>query len=141
MTIAYSSVYGNTRQAALELADALKARGQEVSVFDLARDDMSEAVENAFRYDRLVLASITYAGSIFPHMSTFLHTLAEHAYQNRRVALVEAGSWAPMAAKVMRSQLEAMKDIDICENVVTVKGAVNDETRAQIEALAEELAR
>lgn len=141
VTIAYSSVYGNTRQAALELADALKARGQEVSVFDLARDDMSEAVEDAFRYDRLVLASITYAGSIFPHMSTFLHTLAEHAYQNRRVALVEAGSWAPMAAKVMRSQLEAMKDIDICENVVTVKGAVNDETRAQIEALAEELAR
>ena len=88
-----------------------------------------------------MLASITYAGDIFPHMSTFLHTLAEHAYQNRRVALVEAGSWAPMAAKVMRSQLEAMKDIDICENIVTVKGAVNDETRAQIEALAEELAR
>ena len=141
VTIAYSSVYGHTKAAALELADALEKRGQTVSTFDLARDDMSEAVESAFQYDRLVLASITYAGGIFPHMSTFIHTLAEHAYQNRKVALVESGTWAPMAAKVMRAELEGMKGIDIAESVVTVRGAVDDSAHAQIEALADELSR
>lgn len=140
VTIAYSSVYGNTRAAALALADALKGRGVAVSTFDLARDDMAKAVEDAFRYDRLVLASITYAGSIFPHMSTFIHTLAEHAYQNRRVALIESGSWAPMAAKVMRAELEQMKGIEVADTVVTVRGALDDASRAQIEALADELA-
>lgn len=140
VTIAYSSVYGNTRAAALALANALKGRGVAVSTFDLARDDMAKAVEDAFRYDRLVLASITYAGSIFPHMSTFIHTLAEHAYQNRRVALIESGSWAPTAAKVMRAELEQMKGIEIADTVVTVRGALDDASRAQIEALADELA-
>ncbi len=140
VTIAYSSVYGNTRAAALALADALKGRGVVVSTFDLARDDMAKAVEDAFRYDRLVLASITYAGSIFPHMSTFIHTLAEHAYQNRRVALIESGSWAPTAAKVMRAELEQMKGIEVADTVVTVRGALDDASRAQIEALADELA-
>ena len=140
VTIAYSSVYGNTRAAALALADALKGRGVAASTFDLARDDMAKAVEDAFRYDRLVLASITYAGSIFPHMSTFIHTLAEHAYQNRRVALIESGSWAPMAAKVMRAELEQMKGIEVADTVVTVRGALDDASRAQIEALADELA-
>ena len=140
VTIAYSSVYGNTRAAALALADALKGRGVAVSTFDLARDDMAKAVEDAFRYDRLVLASITYAGSIFPHMSTFIHTLAEHAYQNRRVALIESGSWAPTAAKVMRAELEQMKGIEVADTVVTVRGALDDASRAQIEALADELA-
>ena len=141
VTIAYASVYGNTRQAAEELARALEKRGNKVSLFDLARDDMAEAVEDAFRYDRLVLASVTYNGGIFPFMSTFIHTLAEHTYQKRTVALVEAGSWAPTAAKVMRSQLEQMSDITVAENVVTVRGAVDDAARAQIEALADELTK
>ncbi len=141
VTIAYASVYGNTKQAAEELAAALEAKGQKVSLFDLARDDMAEAVEDAFRYDRLVLASVTYAGGIFPFMSTFIHTLAEHDYQKRTVALVESGMWAPAAAKVMRGELEQMKDIKIAENTVTVRGALNDDSRAQIEALAEELSK
>ena len=141
VTIAYSSVYGHTRNAALALAEALEKRGQTVAVFDLARDDMAEAVESAFQYDRLVLASVTYAGGIFPHMSTFIHTLAEHAYQRRTVALVESGTWAPMAAKVMRGELEGMKDIAVAENVVTVRGALDDASRAQIEALADELSK
>ena len=141
VTIAYSSVYGHTRDAAQALAEALEKRGQTVAVFDLARDDMAEAVESAFQYDRLVLASITYAGGIFPHMSTFIHTLAEHAYQRRTVALVESGTWAPMAAKVMRGELEGMKDIAVAENVVTVRGALDDASRAQIEALADELSK
>ena len=139
VTIAYASVYGNTRQAALELASALEEAGQKVSVFDLARDDMAEAVEDAFRYDRLVLASVTYNGSIFPFMSTFIHTLAEHNYQNRRVGLIEAGSWGPMAAKVMRAQLEEMKDVEVADAVVTVRGAVDDACREQIAALVAEL--
>lgn len=141
VTIAYSSVYGHTRDAALALAEALEKRGQTVAVFDLARDDMAEAVKSAFQYDRLVLASITYAGGVFPHMSTFIHTLAEHAYQRRTVALVESGTWAPMAAKVMRGELEGMKDIAVAENVVTVRGALDDASRAQIEALADELSK
>lgn len=141
VTIAYSSVYGHTRDAALALAEALEKRGQTVAVFDLARDDMAEAVESAFQYDRLVLASITYAGGIFPHMSTFIHTLAEHAYQRRTVALVESGTWAPMAAKVMRGELEGMKDIAVAENVVTMRGALDDASCVQIEALADELTK
>ncbi len=140
VTIAYASVYGHVKQAAEELAAALEKRGATVSLFDLARDDMAEAVEDAFRYDRLVLASITYQGDIFPCMSTFIHTLAEHAYQNRKVALVEGASWAPAAAKVMTKQLEGMKDIALAENKVTVMGALDDTSRAQIEALADELA-
>ena len=139
VTIAYASVYGHMKQAAEELARALEARGQRVSLFDLARDDMAEAVEDAFRYDRLVLASITYAGGIFPYMSTFIHTLAEHAYQNRTVALMEGGSWGPLAAKVMTRELEGMKGIALAEHKVTVLGALDDTSRAQIEALADEL--
>lgn len=141
ITIAYASVYGHLKAAVEELASALEARGQKVSVFDLARDDMAEAVEDAFRYDRLVLASITYQGEIFPFMSTFIHTLAEHAYQNRTVALVESGSWAPAAAKIMTKELEGMKDITLTQNKVTVLGSLNDASRAQIEALADELSK
>ncbi len=141
VTIAYASVYGNVRQAAEELAAALEERGQKVSLFDLARDDMAEAVEDAFRYDRLVLASITYQGDIFPFMSTFIHTLSEHAYQNRTVALIEGASWAAAAAKVMTKELEAMKDIALAENKVTVMGALDDASRAQIQALADELSK
>ena len=141
VTIAYASAYGHVKQAAEELAEALKARGVQVSLFDLARDDMAEAVEDAFRYDRLVLASITYQGDIFPFMSTFIHTLAEHAYQKRTVALIEGASWAPMAAKVMTRELEGMKDITLAENKVTVMGTLDDASRAQITALADELAK
>ncbi len=139
VTIAYSSVYGNTREAALLLAGELEARGQKASVFDLARDDMAEAVEDAFRYDRLVLASVTYNGGVFPHMATFLHTLEEHNYQKRIVGLIEAGSWAPTAAKVMRSQLEGFSDITVLPAVVTVRGAVDDAAKEQLRALADEL--
>ncbi len=139
VTIAYASVYGHTKQAAEELAHALEGKGQTVSLFDLARADMAEAVEDAFRYDRLVLASITYAGGIFPFMSTFIHTLAEHAYQNRKVAFIESGTWAPIAAKTMRTQMEQMDGIEFAENVVTVRGAVDDTARTQIAALADEL--
>ena len=139
VTIVYSSVYGHVKQAAEELAAELKERGREVSLFDLARDDMAEAVEDAFRYDRLVLCSITYATGIFPHMSTFIHTLVEHNYQNRTVALVEGGSWAPMAAKVMKKQLAELSGITFTESGVTVLGALDDGSRAQIAALADEL--
>ena len=140
VTIAYASVYGHTKQAAEELARALEEKGQTVSLFDLARDDMAEAVEDAFRYDRLVLASITYAGDIFPFMTTFIHTLAEHAYQNRKVAFIESGTWAPVAAKAMRAQMEQLAGIEFAETVVTVRGSVDDAARAQIAALANELA-
>ena len=139
VTIAYASVYGHMKQAAEELAAALEERGQKVSLFDLARDDMAEAVEDAFRYDRLVLCSITYATGIFPFMSTFIHTLAEHNYQNRTIALVEGGSWMPMAAKVMKKQLAELSDITFTDAGVTVLGALNDDSRAQIAALADEL--
>lgn len=140
VTIAYASVYGHTKQAAEELAGALRERGETVSLFDLARDDMAEAVEDAFRYDRLVLASITYTGGMFPFVNTFIHTLAEHAYQNRKVAFIESGTWAPAAAKAMRVQMEQMADIQFAETVVTVRGSVDDAVRAQIAALANELA-
>lgn len=139
VTIAYASVYGHTKQAAEELACVLREKGETVSLFDLARDDMAEAVEDAFRYDRLVLASITYAGDIFPFMTTFIHTLAEHAYQNRKVAFIESGTWAPVAAKAMRAQVEQMADIEFAETVVTVRGSVDEAARAQIAALANEL--
>ena len=140
--IAYTSVYGNTKKAVEYLAEQLRANGcPKVAINDLARCDMAEAVEDAFRYDRLVLASITYQGEIFPCMSTFIHTLAEHAYQNRTVALVEAGSWAPAAAKVMTKELEGMKDITLTQNKVTVLGSLNEASRAQIEALADELSK
>ena len=145
ITIAYASVYGHLKAAVEELASALDKLTElgckKVVLCDLARCDMAEAVEDAFRYDRLVLASITYQGEIFPFMSTFIHTLAEHAYQNRTVALVEAGSWAPTAAKVMTKELEGMKDITLAQNKVTVLGSLNDASRAQIEVLADELSK
>lgn len=140
VTIAYASVYGHTKKAAEELAGVLREKGETVSLFDLARDDMAEAVEDAFRYDRLVLASITYAGDMFPFMNTFIHTLVEHAYQNRKVAFIESGTWAPVAAKAMRAQMEQLADIEFAETVVTVRGSVDEAARAQIAALANELA-
>lgn len=141
VVIACASIYGNTMQAAAELSDALRARGCEaVSVIDLARCDMAEAVEDAFRYDRLVLASSTYNGDVFPVMRQFIDHLTERNYQSRTVALMENGSWAPNAARVMRTMLEKQKNLTFTETTVKIVSALNDDSRAQIAALAEELA-
>ncbi len=138
--IAYTSVYGNTRAAAKLLADKLTEKGcPKVVVSDLAREDMAECVEDAFRYGKLVLATTTYNTNIFPFMREFIDELVEHGYQNRTVALVENGSWAPMAAKNMRAKLEKCKDITFTEHTVQIRSALNDESRAQIDALADEL--
>lgn len=137
--IAYTSVYGNTKKAVELLADKLKERGVTVAVTDLARDDMVEAVEDAFRYDRLVLATTTYNGDIFPFMKEFIHHLLERNYQNRKVALIENGSWAPTAAKVMTKMLENCKNLTYAENTVSIKSALNEENIAQIQRLAEEI--
>ncbi len=139
IVIAYTSVYGHTKAAAEKLAELLEKRGQNVVVHDLARCDMAEAVEDAFRYGTLVLGTITYNGSIFPFMHDFLNRLEEHSYQNRTVAFIENGTWAPTAAKTMRSMLEGCKDIRFAENTVTVKSALSKESTAQLEALADEL--
>ncbi len=140
VVIAYTSVYGNTERAVLELADALRAKGVKVALNDLARCDMAEAVEDAFRYDRLVLATTTYNGDIFPFMRSFIEHLTERNYSNRKVALIENGSWAPMAAKVMRAMLEKSKNLTFTETTVKIMSALGEESRAQLSAMAEELA-
>ena len=141
VTICYTSVYGHTKEAAEKLAALLEEKGCEsVSLFDLARDDMFEAIEDAFRYDRLVLATTTFAMDIFPFMRTFIEGLTEREYQNRRVAFIENGSWAPMAKRIMCGMFEKSKDITFAENSVTIRGALNAQSTAQLEALAEEFA-
>lgn len=140
VVIACASVYGNTRRAADMLAAKLADKGVKISVHDLARDDMAECVEDAFRYDRLVLASPTYNADVFPFMRTFIESLTERNYQKRKVAFIENGSWAPLAAKVMKSMFEKSKDITFAETTVTVRSAVNADSEAQIAALADELA-
>lgn len=140
VVIACASVYGNTRRAADMLAAKLADKGVKVSVHDLARDDMAECVEDAFRYDRLVLASPTYNADVFPFMRTFIESLTERNYQKRKLAFIENGSWAPLAAKVMKSMFEKSKDITFAETTVTVRSAVNADSEAQIAALADELA-
>ena len=137
--ICYSSVYGHTKEAVKLLAKLLTEAGVKVACYDLARDDMAEAMAAAFCFDRLVLASITYNGDVFPHMKTFLAGLSERGYRNRKVALLENGSWAPMANKVMQNTLQSFKNITLAEHSVTMRSALNDETAAQIKALAEEL--
>ena len=138
--IAYTSVYGHTKAAVELLAQKLEEKGcPKVTVADLARDDMAEAVEDAFRYSKLVLATTTYNGDIFPFMKEFIHHLTERSYQNRTVAFVENGSWAPVAAKFMAKMLEGSKNLTFTENNVKIFSALSDESRAQIEALAEEL--
>ena len=140
VVIAYTSVYGHTKEAVLLLADMLKARGcPKVTVTDLARDDMAEAVEDAFRYGKLVLATTTYNCEIFPFMRTFINHLTERNYQKRTVGLIENGSWAPMAAKVMQSLLADAKDVKILEPIVTIRSALSDESRASLESLADAL--
>ena len=140
--IAYTSVYGNTKQAAELLAEKLRVKGcPKVAVNDLARCDMAEAVEDAFRYGRIVLATTTYNAGIFPFMREFIEHLTEHNFQNKTVALIENGSWAPMAAKTMRSMLEGCKNITFADTTVKITSALNDESREQIEALSEELCK
>ena len=138
--IAYTSVYGNTKQAVLYLEEALKQAGcKKVVVCDLAREDMAEAVEDAFRYGTLVLATTTYNGGIFPYMHTFIDHLTEHNYQNRKIALIENGAWAPQAAKVMKQMLEQGKNLEFA-GTITIKGGVKDETKQQLAQLAAQLA-
>ena len=138
--IAYTSVYGNTKKAVLQLAELLKAKGcPKVVVNDLARCDMAEAVEDAFRYSKLVLATTTYNAEIFPFMREFINHLTERNYSNRTIALIENGSWAPLAAKVMREMFAKSKNITFTENSVKILSALNDNSKAQLDALSDEL--
>ena len=140
VAIAYASIYGNTKKAAEMLRDELLALGcPKVAIMDLARDDWAECVEDAFRYGKLVLASITYNNSVLHFMSTFINNLVERGYKNRTVGFIENGSWAPNAAKVMKCMLEGCKDITFTENNVRILSAVNEENIEQIKALAKEL--
>ena len=136
--IAYASIHGNTAKAARECAGIFKDNGVEnLEVFDLSRDDMAEAIEAAFRYDRMVIASATYDGGLFPVMEDFLAHLKSKNYQKRKVAVIENGSWAPVAAKKMTDMLESMKDIEICEKKVTIKSVMKEADKAAIKELAE----
>lgn len=142
VAIAYTSVYGNTKEAVELLAEKLREKGcPKVVVNDLARCDMAKALEDAFRYGKLVLATTTYNAGIFPYMKTFIHELLEHNYQNRTVALMENGMWAPAASRVMRGMLEGCKDIHFTEKNVKIVASLNDAGEVQIDALAEELCR
>ena len=140
IVLCYTSVYGNTEKAVNLLADKLREKGcPKVAVNDLARCDMAEAVEDAFRYGKLVLATTTYNADIFPFMRTFIQTLSEHGFRGRKIGLMENGSWAPTAARVMKGLLESCKDITFAETTVKILSAVKDENIAQIEALADEM--
>ena len=140
VVICYTSVYGNTKKAVELLAEELRAGGcPKVTVNDLARCDMAEAVEDAFRYGKIVLATTTYNGDIFPFMREFVHELVERGYKNRTVGIIENGSWAPMAAKIIKRMLESSKNLIFTDTTVTVNSAVNEQTKAQLSALAKEL--
>lgn len=142
VVIAYTSIYGHTKEAVEELAEKLNQRGcPNVVVADLARCDMAEAVADAFRYSKLVLATTTYNATIFPHMQNFIDHLTARNYQGRTVGMIENGAWAPMAAKVMKKMLETSKNLTYTDTTVTVKCALNDASRAQIDALADELCK
>ena len=136
--IAYASIHGNTAKAAKSLAALLEEKGaKRVAIADLSRDDMAEAVEDAFRHDKLVLAACTYDGGLFPPMEDFLHHLKAKNFQKRTVALMENGSWAPQAAKKMRELMESMKEIQICEPVISIRSTMNEQTKTAMEELAE----
>ena len=140
IVIAYTSVYGHTRTAVAQLADKFRAKGcPRVLIYDLARDDMSQALSDAFRYSKLVLATTTYNAGIYPFMNDFITRLAEHNFQNRTVGLIENGSWAPLAAKVMKEMLSKCKKINWLNTTVKIMSAVNEENRRQMEAMADEL--
>ena len=141
VVIAYTSIYGNTKTAVELLAEKLRAQGVHTVMHDLARGDMFKAVEDAFRYGKIVLATTTYNADVFPFMRTFIHHLTERNFQNRTVALIENGSWAPCAAKVMRSLFEKSKNLTFTDTTVTIKSALNQESLAQIDAMAAELCR
>lgn len=142
VVIAYTSVYGHTKEAVEELAEKLNQRGcPNVVVADLARCDMAEVVADAFRYSKLVLSTTTYNATIFPHMQNFIDHLTARNYQGRTVGMIENGAWAPMAAKVMKKMLETSKNLTYTDTTVTVKCALNDASRAQIDALADELCK
>ena len=137
--IAYASVYGNTEKAAKLLAEKLESKGEKVEIYDLARTDVSEAVAAAFRYGKLVLASITYNTDVFPYMKEFINHLTERDFKNRTVAFIENGSWAPTAAKTMRTMLEKCKNLVFAETTVKITSALNESSETQIEKLADEL--
>ena len=140
VTIAYTSVYGNTKKAVELLHQKLLEKGcKNVAVFDLARDDMSEAIEDAFKYGKIVLATTTYNGSIFPFMNEFINELVEKNYQNRTIGFVENGSWAPVATKIMKGKLENLKNITFTQNNVKILSALNEQNVSEINALASEL--
>lgn len=140
VVIAYASIHGNTAKAAEKMAEILKEKGAKaVCCFDLARDDMAEAVAEAFRYDKLVIMSPTYDGALFPCMEDFLYHLKVKTYKKRTVGIVENGSWAPMAGKLMKAYLEAMKDVQICEPVVSIKSVMKEADEKNLETLAEAL--
>ena len=138
--IAYASIHGNTEKVAQEMKKILEEKGaKKVSIADLSRDDMAEAVEDAFRYDKLVLASASYDAGIFTPMNNFLHLLIEKNYQNRKIALIENGSWAPSAGRCMKELVSKMKNIDLCENLVTIKSTMKENNKVELENLADEL--
>lgn len=139
IVIAYTSIYGHTREAALLLAQKLEEKGSKVCVFDLARCDMAEAVSQAFRYSKLVLATTTYNADVFPHMHDFIHHLTSRNFQKRTVGLMENGSWAPLAAKVMAKQLADCKELTFTNTTVRIMSALSDESIAQIDAMVAEL--
>ena len=142
VVIAYTSVYGNTKKAVEILAEKLKEKGcPKVTVFDLARDDMAEAVADAFRYGKLVLATITYNADIFPSMKTYIDHLTERSYQNRTIGLIENGSWAPNAAKVMQAKFEKSKNITWLDNTVKIMSSLSDENIEELDKMAEELCK
>lgn len=140
--VAYASIHGNTADAAKELAKILEKKGaKKVALTDLAREDLAETIEDAFRYDKMILASSTYDANLFPPMQEFLHHLVNKNYQNRKVGIVENGTWAPMAGKCMRDIVETMKDIMICETQVTIRSKLNEASKIKLEELAEEILR
>lgn len=139
--IAYASIYGNTKTAALLLAEELKSRGVTVEIADLSRTDLAQAVAKAFQYSQMVCAAPSYDGGVFPVMADFLHHLKSKSYQNRTVALIENGSWAPSAARTMTAQLEEMKAITLLPGTVTVRAALKDADRTALAALADALAQ
>lgn len=138
--IAYASIHGNTEEAARLFAKVLEENGaRNVSLSDLSRCDMAEAVEDAFRYDKLILASSSYDGGIFTPMEQFLRSLKSKNFQNRKIGIIENGIWAPSAARCMKELLSEMKNLNVCENVATIRGAVKSDTRDSLEILAKEI--
>ena len=137
--VASASIHGNTKEVALKVVDLIKEKGVKVAFTDLTRDDMAEAVEDAFRYSKMILAGATYDGGVFSPMEDFLHRLQHKGYQNKTVGLIENGSWAPLANKVMKDMLTPMKNITICENTVTIKSTYKDENQEAINQLVEEI--